>query len=209
MVPAQQRGRERRERIVAAAEELIDRYGTASREFSVRRIAELAETSIGTIYHYFPDSNSIIAAVAEQFMEQVLAETGNATAGAETWVEFVERSEAAFLDIFRRRPGLRHLWFDHDAPPAVAEIHRHYHGLLALRCQREIEAATGVRLELALYTVLITMIGSLFELAFRSDPQGDPLVLRELHRVEMTYYLNHLPPEVTKSASLPGLTSPA
>ena len=178
---------------MVAAEELIDRHGPRSGQFTVRAIANAAGTSIGTIYHYFPDANAIIAAVAERFMEEVLQETEQATSGARTWDEFVTRSEAAFLTIFRRRPGLRDLWFDNRAPQAVADIHRHYHRLLAARAQRTIEEITGVRLDLAIYMVLITMVGALFELAFRTDPEGDPLVLRELHRVEMAYYSSHLP----------------
>lgn len=177
---------------MVAAEELIDRHGPRSGEFTVRAIANAAGTSIGTIYHYFPDANAIIAAVAERFMEEVLAETEQATSGVGSWTEFVASSDEAFLAIFRRRPGLRDLWFDTRGPQAVADIHRHYHQLLAARCQRVIEETTGARLDLAIYTILITMVGSLFELAFRNDPQGDPLVLRELHRVEMAYYESHL-----------------
>jgi len=178
---------------VVAAEELIDRHGPRSGQFTVRAIATSADTSIGTIYHYFPDANAIIAAVAERFMAEVLAETEQTTSGATSWPEFVTNSDEAFLAIFRRRPGLRDLWFDTRGPQAVLDIHRHYHRLLAERCQRTIEEITGVRLEIPIYMILITMVGSLFELAFRADPQGDPLVLRELHRVEMAYYASHLP----------------
>jgi AcrR family transcriptional regulator len=177
---------------VVAAEQLIDRHGPRSTQFTVRAIANAAGTSIGTIYHYFPDANAIIAAVAERFMEEVLQETEQATSGAKTWTEYVSGSEEAFLTIFRRRPGLRDLWFDNRGPPAVVDIHRYYHRLLAERSQRMIEETTGERLDLAIYMVLITMVGSLFELAFRADPQGDPLVLRELHHVQMAYYASHL-----------------
>ena len=184
---------------MVAAEELIDRHGPRSAQFTVRAIANAAGTSIGTIYHYFPDANAIIAAVAERFMEEVLQETEQATSGAKTWSEYVSGSEEAFLTIFRRRPGLRDLWFDNRGPQAVADIHRFYHRLLAERSQRIIEETTGVRLDLAIYMVLITMVGSLFELAFRNDPQGDPLVLRELHRVQMAYYASHLPADASDS----------
>lgn len=178
---------------MVAAEELIDRYGPRSGQFTVRAIANTAGTSIGTIYHYFPDANAIIAAVAERFMEEVLQETEQATAGVTSWTEFVTKSDEAFLAIFRRRPGLRDLWFDARGPQAVVDIHRHYHRLLAERCQRTIHETTGTRLDLPVYMILITMVGSLFEFAFRTDPQGDPLVLRELRRVEMAYYVSHLP----------------
>lgn len=197
---------------MVAAEELIDRYGPRSAQFTVRAIAQAAGTSIGTIYHYFPDANAIIAAVAERFMEEVLRETEEATSGATTWTEFVTTSEEAFLAIFRRRPGLRDLWFDNRAPQAVADIHRHYHRLLAVRCQRIIEETTGVELDVAIYMILITMVGSLFELAFRTDPQGDPLVLDELRRVEMAYYASHLPAGFRKPPSLanpPRLPNPS
>jgi AcrR family transcriptional regulator len=63
-MPAQQRSRERQERILAVASALIEQKGSDPLKMS--DIAKLAEISIGSLYQYFPDKRSIIRTLAEQ-----------------------------------------------------------------------------------------------------------------------------------------------
>jgi AcrR family transcriptional regulator len=190
--PVQQRAVARRDSILNAAEEIIDEYGPFSPELSARAIAERAGTSAGTLYHYFPDLDSLVAAVTERFMEAVIAETASARTSHGSWVEQLAQGDTAFRAIFRRRPGLRELWFNPRAPSAVAEIHQRYHRLLAARSQQWFYECTGVRLSLTVHLVLVTMIGALLELAFRDKPGGDPRIFAEIRRVQIVYYGSHL-----------------
>jgi AcrR family transcriptional regulator len=192
--PVQRRGWERRESLLVAASELIDEYGPFSPELSVRAIADRAQTSVGTLYHYFPDLDALIEAVAQQFMEQVVAETASArTAGSGVpWTDQINSADLAFQSIFRRRPGLRELWFNPRAPFAVAKIHQRYHRQIAARSQEWFYGATGVRLDLTVHLVLVTMVGALLELAFRDNPKGDRRVFEEIRRVQLAYYGMHL-----------------
>lgn len=64
-MPAQQRSRERLERILAVASTLIGQKG--SDQVKMSEIAELAEISIGSLYQYFPDKRAIIRTLAEQY----------------------------------------------------------------------------------------------------------------------------------------------
>jgi AcrR family transcriptional regulator len=66
--PRTARGRETRERIVAAASELIRERGVA--EASLDEVIQRAGVSKGQLYHYFDDRTALLLAV-------VLANTDN------------------------------------------------------------------------------------------------------------------------------------
>ncbi|SAK47667.1 TetR family transcriptional regulator [Caballeronia temeraria] len=61
--PAQQRSRERLDRILEIAQQLIAEKG--SEHVKMSEIAELAEISIGSLYQYFPDKRAIVRTLAE------------------------------------------------------------------------------------------------------------------------------------------------
>jgi len=63
--PTQQRSRERQERILAVATQLIATKG--SDQLKMSEIAERSEISIGSLYQYFPDKSSIIRTLAERY----------------------------------------------------------------------------------------------------------------------------------------------
>jgi AcrR family transcriptional regulator len=63
--PTQQRSRERQERILAVATQLIASKG--SDQLKMSEIAERSEISIGSLYQYFPDKSSIIRTLAERY----------------------------------------------------------------------------------------------------------------------------------------------
>lgn len=66
-LPTQQRSRERVERILEAASDLIERNGSDRMRMS--EVADSAGISIGSLYQYFPDKGSIIRTLAERFNE--------------------------------------------------------------------------------------------------------------------------------------------
>ena len=66
--PTQQRSRERQERILAVATQLIASKGSDSLKMS--EIAERSEISIGSLYQYFPDKSSVIRTLAERYQRR-------------------------------------------------------------------------------------------------------------------------------------------
>jgi AcrR family transcriptional regulator len=63
--PAQIRSKERLERILAAARDLIAQKGSDLVKMS--EVAALADISIGSLYQYFPDKSALIRTLAEQY----------------------------------------------------------------------------------------------------------------------------------------------
>src|SRR5262249_21264431 len=64
-LPAQQRSRDRLERILAAAQKAI--AGKGSDQVKMSEIAELAGISIASLYQYFPDKSAIIRTLADRY----------------------------------------------------------------------------------------------------------------------------------------------
>jgi AcrR family transcriptional regulator len=190
-VPAsRRRGQESRERIVAAALSLIAKHGPRSREVSVRAIAAGAGVSIGALYHHFPDLERIMSAVAERYMNEMMAAIGAATADRE-WADihgFIDARITAYAEFFAARPGLREFWFDDQASDGVIDVHRRYREMISTAMQQAFARFTGVTADPVTFQISTVVSGSLFELAFRRDPKGDAVVVAELRKFIRRYF---------------------
>ena len=110
-IPSQQRGRDRFEKILAVAAELIEKNGSDALKMS--EIVEKAELSFGALYQYFPDKTSIIRTLAERFNEEgrrcVEEELSKVTDAAS-----LHRALGTITDeyyrFFRREPVMRDIW---------------------------------------------------------------------------------------------------
>ncbi|AUW40553.1 TetR/AcrR family transcriptional regulator [Rhizobium leguminosarum] len=110
-IPSQQRGRERFEKILAVASQLIESHGSDGLKMS--EIVEKAGLSFGALYQYFPDKTSIIRTLAERFNEAgrrcVEAELAKVTDAAG-----LQGALATIVDeyygFFRREPVMRDIW---------------------------------------------------------------------------------------------------
>src|SRR5215471_50472 len=69
-LPAQARSRERVQRLLDTADEMIGANGAA--RLTVPLLASRAGVNVGTIYQFFPDKSAIVDAIAERYMQQSL-----------------------------------------------------------------------------------------------------------------------------------------
>jgi AcrR family transcriptional regulator len=186
---SRRRGQESRERIVATALSLIARHGPRSRAVSVRAIAAGAGVSTGALYHHFPDLESIMTAVAERYMDEMMAAIGAATADRD-WPDIhglVDARITAYVEFFAARPGLREFWFDDRASDGVIDVHRRYRELISMALQQAFTRFTGVATDPVTFQISTVVSGSLYELAFRRDPKGDAVVVAEIRKFMRTY----------------------
>ncbi|MCH4548345.1 TetR family transcriptional regulator [Rhizobium changzhiense] len=110
-IPSQQRGRERFEKILTVAAELIESHGSDGLKMS--EIVEKADLSFGALYQYFPDKTSIIRTLAERFneegrrcVEEELAKVADAAALQGALANIVDE----YYAFFRREPVMRDIW---------------------------------------------------------------------------------------------------
>src|SRR5262245_5649672 len=122
-VPTQQRSRERVERMLAAASELIEKGGSDTMKMS--EVAERAGVPIGSLYQFFPDKGAIIRTLAERYNAlgrdcidkelapvQTLGELGDAFA----------RLVDVYYAMFLAEPVMRDIWSGTQADKALQEI---------------------------------------------------------------------------------------
>jgi AcrR family transcriptional regulator len=109
--PAQQRSRERLDRILAVAAELIARRG--SDQVKMSEVAERAGISIGSLYQYFPDKSAIIRTMAERYhvesrrcIEEALAGVSDVAGLRAAYEGLVDQ----YYALFQAEPVMRDIW---------------------------------------------------------------------------------------------------
>jgi AcrR family transcriptional regulator len=122
-IPSQQRGRDRFEKILSVAAELIERNGSDALKMS--EIVEKAELSFGALYQYFPDKSSIIRTLAERFNEQGRRCVEEELAKAKDAASLHEALRAItdeYYSFFRREPVMRDIWHATQADRLLREV---------------------------------------------------------------------------------------
>jgi AcrR family transcriptional regulator len=156
---------------------------------NVRVIAGAAGTSPGSMYRYFEDLDSLVAAVAAAYMHDLLAVLDEVEAASEgqDYASFNKCKMAAYQAFFARRPGLRELWFDRRASEKVHETHAHYRRVLAERNHQAMSRYARLPGDLFDHTLHIEVTGALWDLAFTLDPQGHPYVIDEIEELGIDF----------------------
>ncbi|MDX8460883.1 TetR/AcrR family transcriptional regulator [Mesorhizobium humile] len=121
--PAQQRSRERVERMLAAASALIAEQGSDAMRMG--EVAEKAGVSIGSLYQFFPDKRAIVWALAERYT----AEGQACISAALKEVEDAEGFKSAFSELvdiyyqlFLAEPVIRDVWSGTQADKALRAL---------------------------------------------------------------------------------------
>jgi AcrR family transcriptional regulator len=109
--PTQQRSRERVERMLAAARDLIAEQGSDAMKMG--GVAERAGVSIGSLYQFFPDKSAIIRALAERYNAESQACIDAALLGVRTQEELLSAFSDlvdAYYGIWLAEPAMRDIW---------------------------------------------------------------------------------------------------
>jgi len=121
-VPSQERSRKRLEAILEAGAAVFAETGFEAA--TMEAIAARAETSVGSLYQFFPNKRALFRAVAERCMErtaQRLAELlGDAPASRE-WEELLDSVIDGFAELITTDPFFRAVWSNIQLYPEYAE----------------------------------------------------------------------------------------
>jgi AcrR family transcriptional regulator len=122
-MPTQQRSRERVERMLAAAGELIARDGSDAMRMS--EVAERAGVPIGSLYQFFPDKRAIIHTLAERYNAAGRACIEKELAPVRT-LDDLKQAFSRLIDIyyglFLAEPVMRDIWSGTQADKALQQI---------------------------------------------------------------------------------------
>ncbi|WP_162146137.1 TetR/AcrR family transcriptional regulator [Inquilinus limosus] len=121
--PSQRRSRERVERILAVASELIAERGSDA--LRMGEVAAKAGISIGSLYQYFPDKAAIIRTLAERYnaegracIEEGLREVRDAAGLRRAFGRLID----TYYGLFLAEPVMRDIWSGLQADKGLREI---------------------------------------------------------------------------------------
>ncbi|MDQ0314025.1 TetR/AcrR family transcriptional regulator [Amorphus orientalis] len=123
IVPTQKRSRERMERILNAAVELISEAGSDAMKMSA--LAERSGISIGSLYQYFPDKSAILGALAERYHAESRACIAEKLDPVDTPAAFEDAFDGLieiYYQLFLEDPAIRDVWSGTQADKALADV---------------------------------------------------------------------------------------
>ncbi|GAB3497185.1 TetR family transcriptional regulator [Nocardiopsis coralliicola] len=195
--PAQRRSLERVERLLHACAELLDEVGYL--RLTTTETARRAGLPIGTLYQFFADKNALVRALAARNLEVYGDRVAEELAGGapHAWTEVAVAAVDVYVRLRRAVPGFGVLAFipsepgeecaparpDRDAPVAERLV-----AVGAAALGREPGPAERRRLHVA-----VEAADAVLDLAFRTDPRGDPRTIAECKDLVRAYLGTDLP----------------
>lgn len=122
-VPQRTRGRQRVETILAAAAAVFAEQGYEAA--TTNEIAARADTSIGSLYQFFPNKEALFQALLNQHREELRALFANLLAPDRITLptaEFVDRVMDALADFGASHIGFKQFFLDTPTSPALAAM---------------------------------------------------------------------------------------
>jgi len=191
--PQQERGQRRVDQILDAAESVFAELGVGSATMQV--IADRAESSMGSLYHFFPNKESIVEALGARYAEAIRETNEQAmpldlvSLPAEELFERIFAAQVAFIE---RTPAFNAV---HDAVhrncPAIYDalnqaLVGHVGKFLALRYPKMPEAQ-----RVASAMVSVSAVHAIVDLAAKLPASIRESVIREAKAMMVTHYGAH------------------
>jgi AcrR family transcriptional regulator len=185
-LPSQQRSRQRVERILDAAGDLVAERGYEATTTSL--IARRARVSPGSFYQFFADKRAAVKALSARNLA-IFAERLDAHVVAGQFAHWWDAVEAAFdiyVDLCRHHPGFRAVRFGDIVDTHLLDPEQDNDSVVAGRIAAMLTARFDVvdtpSFRLALLTT-IKVADALIRFAFTRDPRGDEEVLTQARTI--------------------------
>ena len=194
-VPTQRRSQERLERIARAAGELCAELGADA--VTMEGISARADTSIGSLYQFFPNKDALLHAVAERYVEDLFAlldasDAADAGGVADLPLDaLVDALLEPFVAFHRAHPGYFAILFAPQGGEALRSVRGRLRDRLAQRVER-LFAARAPRLDPAkrrrLALTAVEASRALMQYIEVSVPRSERRAMREeLHAMLVAY----------------------
>ena len=188
-VPQQSRSRDRVEKILDSAAAQVVRDGVEA--VGTRSIAEAAEVPVASLYQYFADRDDVLLALVERDIDAMDArvQADLAALSRLTIRDIVSATLAAFVAVYRQRPAFVMIYLRGRTNAAIDEFCRAHNRQVA-RSLFDLASDLGLLVDDASprHAEIAVEIGDrLFQLAFATDMEGDPMILDEALKVLSAY----------------------
>ncbi|MGW7438148.1 TetR/AcrR family transcriptional regulator [Streptomyces sp. NPDC054849] len=187
--PVQQRSADRLARILDACAELLDETGYEN--LSTRAVALRAGVPIGSVYRFFGNKRAMAIALAHRNLDRYADGIADRLSDlpATDWRPVVNAVLDEYLAMKRSVPGFALVDFGVPAPPAdgpEADPNHQVAARLTELLSTHLGLTPDVTLERAVL-VAVEATDALIQLAFRTDPAGDPDIVRETRAMMQAY----------------------
>ncbi|MBX3098810.1 MAG: TetR family transcriptional regulator [Salinibacterium sp.] len=191
--PVQQRSSERITSLLDAAASLIDQNGIDG--LTTSDVATRSGSSVGVVYRYFPNIQSLLRALASRNMETFRARVfGTTTEVPATWMDAMNAAIDQYIELLRDEPGFRALGFgdvidkrfvrpdlsnNSVLAPQFAELFTRRYGFVP---------SDDLSLDLE---IIVEIADALLHRAFLYDPRGDERFISKLRSIVFEYMGKH------------------
>lgn len=187
--PVQQRSAERIALLLDAAASLIDQVGIDG--LTTSDVASKSGSSVGVVYRYFTDIQSLLRALAARNMEKFTeAIFGAMDAEPAEWTSALDKVIDEYVGLMRDEPGFRALRFGDVIDERFLKPDRSNNTVLAeqftelLVAQYNLTPSTELSFDLE---VLVEIADSILHRAFLYDPKGDERFISKLRSMVREY----------------------
>lgn len=160
-------------------------------EVGTRLIAERAGVSVGSLYRYFPDKDSIVQALLAGWLADFVGILDRAADGElpDQPSDFIGQIIDSCAEFFRREPGFQNAFYHGQRSPELEEAQRRNDHDLSARLYDLLRTGYGLPdsgLE-SRCLIAVQVLDCLLGIAFRDNTGGDRTVLDEARRLLCLY----------------------
>lgn len=191
-VPVQKRSKERFEKVLLTAQEMISEHGAD--KLGMRELADASGVPVATIYQYFGNREAVIATFLEREMEQLDIRMATAILQLEKidMKALIDTIADVHLTYHREHPAAVNVWFSGRAGFEVADRIRHQNEVLGTWLRGGL-VGCGLMVPEAPVSggaLVVRLFDRMFEFALlepRTTAEQDEIV--DMHRTMITRFL--------------------
>ena len=193
--PIQQRSSDRMQNLLDVAAAIIDEDGIDG--VTTTAVAYRSRASVGVLYRYFPNVDSLLKALAQRNMQRFMdrVQEGADRASLAPWAAW-DTKFGSYVDMYRHEPGFRHLGFGDiiterflgDELTSSTVIARNFAQMLSEEHTVPVTESMLFHLDVA-----IAMGVAIVRRAFLYDPKGDEKFIDEAREMVGAYLRAEIP----------------
>ncbi|MFD9210465.1 TetR family transcriptional regulator [Streptomyces sioyaensis] len=192
--PVQQRSAQRLARILDACAHVLEESGYEN--LSTRSVAVRAGVPIGSVYRFFPNKRAMAEALARRnlnaYADRITARLTTPADASSGWGRAMDVVIDEYLAMKRTVPGFALVEFTVPAPRAARQANYEVADRLLALFAGPLGLDTGDERLRTSFLVGVETADALLQLAFRTDPEGDPAIVAETKLLLRAYLARYL-----------------